>query len=86
METKGPGEQYYQQAEPRQVWADSGPAPGWTGPPPAYSEAVPDSGSPVNVNVVHIVTPVLYGDQPVQTVCPHCNTQVINHHAQIRVK
>ena len=55
----------------------SGPAPGWTGPPPAYSETVPDSGAPVNVNVVHIVTPVLYGDQPVQTVCPHCNTQVI---------
>ena len=77
METKSPADLPYQQSEPRQVWAASGPAPGWTGPPPAYSETVPDSGAPVNVNVVHIVTPVLYGDQPVQTVCPHCNTQVI---------
>ena len=79
METKSPADLSYQQSEPREVWADQRPAPGWTGPPPAYSEAVPDS---VNVNVVHIVTPVLYGDQPVQTVCPHCHAQVMStsHH------
>ena len=72
METKGPPDLYYQQqGEPRQVWADPGPAPGWTGPPPAYSEAVTST-----VNVVHIVTPVVFGDQPVQTACPHCGSQV----------
>ena len=73
MDTKSP-DLHNQGAEPRQVWAGQGPAPGWSGPPPAYSEAVPDSGVPVNM--VTIVTPVLYGDQPVQTVCPHCNAQV----------
>ena len=31
-------------AEPKHVWAGAGPAPGWSGPPPAYSEAVPGAG------------------------------------------
>ena len=69
---------------PRQVWSDSGPAQGWSQPPPAYSETYPHqagAGIPGHVgagvtNVVHVVHPVIFGEMPVQTVCPHCNNQV----------
>ena len=61
--------------EPKHVWAGAGPAPGWSGPPPAYSEAVPGAGGGAGT-VVHVVHPVIFGDQPVQTMCPQCGSQV----------
>ena len=65
--------------EPKHVWAGAGPAPGWSGPPPAYSEAVPGAGGVAGGGagtVVHVVHPVIFGDQPVQTMCPQCGSQV----------
>ena len=67
-------------SEPRQVWADSSPAQGWTTPPPAYHETYPhlSAGGPPapGVNIVHVVHPVIFGDDPVQTMCNHCGSNV----------
>ena len=68
------------QSEPRHVWADSGPAQGWTTPPPAYHETYPHtSGGGTHgpgVNIVHVVHPVIFGEDPVQTMCNHCGSNV----------